>query len=118
MGVDLGARTLEFALRIVKLSQRLDEMPGPARVLSKQVLRSGTSIGANFAESQGAQSSPDFLSKLSISLKETYETEYWLELLTRAEIVPPQQLESLKAECSELAAILTSIVKKLKTGRN
>jgi four helix bundle protein len=80
-------------------------------------LRSGTSIGANLAEGQGAQSDPDFLTKLSISLKETYETQYWLELIMLANVIPPNRLNDLKAECDELAAIFTSIVKKLKDNR-
>lgn len=110
-------RTLEFSLRIVKLADVMDSKRGPSRTLGNQILRSGTSIGANLAEGRGAQSDPDFLTKLSISLKETYETQYWLELIAMAELVPPKRLDGLKKECDELAAILTSIVKKLKAKR-
>ena len=81
-------------------------MPSP---LVKQLLRSGTSIGANICEGQSAQSRADFIHKLSIACKEARETHYWLRLLAAAEVVPENQLEELIDEANQLTAILTSI---------
>ena len=114
---DLPERTKEFALRIIRVCQVLDEKPGINRTLSNQLLRSGTSVGANVAEGQGAQSEADFLTKYSIAVKEARETQYWLDLITKAELVPKSQLVDLKQESSELVAILTTICKKLKEKR-
>ena len=77
----ISERALEFAIRIVKLCQTLESRPGVSRTLANQLLRSGTSIGANLEESKGGQSRADFLSKVFISLKEARETNYWLRLL-------------------------------------
>lgn len=83
-------------------------------VLSKQILRSGTSIGANIRESKNAQSKADFISKMSIALKEADETAYWLELLVESEIIKNEQIADLYAENKEVIKILTSIVKSSK----
>jgi four helix bundle protein len=115
---DLPERTFQFALRIVTLCQSLDEKPGVARVLAKQILRSGTSIGANVEEGQAAQSEADFLTKYSIACKEARETHYWLRLLSAAEVVAEPRLRELTQECNELVAILTASVKKLKERRH
>jgi len=114
---DLPDRTKDFALRIIKLYQMLDEKPGIARTLGKQLVRSGTSIGANVAEGEGAQSEADFLTKYSIAVKEARETKYWMELITHSEIIPENRLSDIKQECNELVAILTTICKKLKKKR-
>jgi four helix bundle protein len=114
---DLPDRTKDFALRIIRLCQVLDEKPGVNRTLGNQLLRSGTSVGANVAEGAGAQSEADFLTKYSIAVKEARETQYWLDLITKAELVPESQLADLKQESSELVAILTTICKKLKEKR-
>ena len=111
---DLPDRTKGFALRVIRLCQVLDEKPGINRTLAKQLLRSGTSIGANVAEGEGSQSEADFLTKYSIAVKEARETEYWLDLIIKAELMPVNKLSELKQECSELIAILTTICKKLK----
>ncbi len=111
---EIGERAFALAVRIVKLCQTLDELPGVSRTLSNQLLRAGTSIGANLEESKGGQSRADFLSKNSIALKEARETHYWLRLLTATGIIPEQQLESLLDEVRQITAILTTIVKKLK----
>jgi four helix bundle protein len=79
---EISERAFEFAVRVIKLCQVLDEKPGVSRTLANQLLRSGTSVGANLEESKGGQSRGDFLSKVSISLKEARETHYWLRLLT------------------------------------
>ncbi len=102
-----------FAVRIVKLCRYLGEEKREF-VLSKQLLRSGTSIGANVAESQQAQSRPDFMHKLSISLKEASETNYWLRLLLAADYLTEQEFGSIYQECRELEKLLTSIIRSMK----
>lgn len=99
-----------FAVRIVKLYQYLCAEKREF-VLSKQLLRSGTSIGANVKEAIRGQSKADFISKMSIALKETSATEYWLELLHETDFLDKKQFESIYADNQELLKILTSIVK-------
>ena len=111
---DLRERTFKFAGRIVRLCQSLDERPGVARTLGRQLLRSGTSIGANVEEGQGGQSRADFVSKYSIAAKEARETHYWLRLLASNEIVPEADVHDLLDECNQLIAILTTIIKNTK----
>lgn len=111
---EIGERAFAFAVRIVNLCQTLDERPGVSRTLSNQLLRSATSVGANLQESKGGQSRADFLSKVSIALKEARETHYWLRLLVAADIIPEKQLSPLLDEANQLVAILTTIVKKVK----
>ncbi len=82
--------------------------------MSKQILRSGTSIGANIRESVNAQSRLDFINKLNIALKEANETEYWLELLHESDIIDDRQFESMYNDCGKLAATLTKIIKTAK----
>ena len=102
-----------FALRIVRLYKYLRDRK--ESVIAKQMLRSGTSIGANIAESRYAQSKSDFASKLQIALKEAAETEYWLELLRDAELVKSDKaFTSLCDDCTELIKLLTSSVKTSK----
>ena len=102
-----------FALRIVRLYKYLRDRK--ESVIAKQMLRSGTSIGANIAESRYAQSKPDFVSKLQVALKEAAETQYWLELLRDAELVKSDKaFLSLCDECAELIKLLTSSVKTAK----
>lgn len=109
---DLCERAFQFALRIVNLCQRLSKNPGVGQTISKQLLRSGTSIGANVEEGQAAQSRADFVSKYSIARKEARETHYWLRLLAESQIVSLTQIDGLLTESNELIAILTSIIKK------
>lgn len=111
---EISERAFEFAVRVVNLCRTLDGSPGVSRTLAKQLLRSGTSIGANLEESKGGQSRADYLTKVSIALKEARETHYWLRLFIATEIVPEYQLPPLLDESNQLIAILTSIVKKLK----
>ena len=103
-----------YAIRIVNLYKYL-VLQKNEHVLSKQLLRSGTSIGANTRESKNAQSRKDFLTKLSIALKEADETEYWLELLYKTGYLDENQYQSIQNDTSELIKILTSIIKKLKS---
>lgn len=110
----LKEKSYSFALRIVKLYKHLAEEKREF-VLSKQVLRSGTSIGANITEGNQAQSKLDFIHKLSISHKEAFETEYWLCLLRDSEYITEKQASSLLEDCKELQKILTI---SLKTAKN
>lgn len=114
---DIRERAFNFAVRVVKLCQHLDERPGVARTLAKQLIRSGTSIGANLEEGAGAQSEADYLTKVSIAGKEARETLYWLKLLSAAEVLSSSRLFELARECDELVAVLTSIAKRLKEKR-
>ena len=114
--MEIQERTFEFAIRIVKLCQYLDEKPGVKRTLSNQLLRSGTSVGANIEEAQAGQSRADFLSKMSIASKEARETLYWLKLIEKTELISDDRLQNLKQEADEIVRILTSIVKATKNG--
>ena len=106
-------KSMEFAVRIVNLYRYL-QSEKEETVMSKQILRSGTSIGANAREGIYGQSRDDFLSKMSIALKECVETEYWLELLSKTEYLNEQEYESIMADCGEIAKLLTAIVKSTK----
>ena len=99
-----------FALRIIKLYYFLLEEK-KEYVMSRQILKSGTSIGANVKEAIRAQSKPDFYAKLNISLKEASETEYWIELLYESEYITKEQFESIHGDCQEILKILTAITK-------
>ena len=109
---DLPERTFEFAVRVVQLCKTLDATPGTPRTLSRQLLRSGTSVGANVEEGQASQSRADFIAKYSIACKEARETHYWLRLLVATDIQPGSRLGPLIQEAHELIAILTAIIKK------
>jgi len=113
---EIGERAFAFAVRVVKLCRTLDARPGTPRTLSNQLLRAATSVGANLQESKGGQSRADFLSKVSIALKEARETHYWLRLLVATDIIPEKQLSPLLDESNQLVAILTTIVKKVRSG--
>jgi len=104
-------RSFQFAVQVIALCKTLDQQPGVSRTMANQLLRSGTSIGANVAEAQAAQSKKDFISKMSIASKESRETSYWLQLLIAAKIVHEAKLSELSDESTQLVAILTSIIK-------
>ena len=110
-------RTFNFAVRVVKLAQHLDKSPGVPRTLSNQLLRAGTSIGANVEEAQGAQSRADFIAKMSIGLKEARETLYWLRILKAADLCSEKQLAELATEANEIVSILIAIVRNTKKNR-
>jgi len=112
----LKDKSYKFALRIVKLYKHLVEEKKEF-VLSKQALRSGTSIGANITEGNQAQSKSDFIHKLSISHKESFETESWLNLLRDGEYITDKQAESLLGDCKELQKILTTSIKTVKLNK-
>ncbi len=107
-------KSLDFAVRIVRLCRYLEE-EHHEYVMSKQIIRCGTSIGANVRESRNAQSAADFVSKLSIALKEADETQFWLEVLSRSETIDNRMYESLNSDVTELIALLTSIIKTMKS---
>ena len=110
---DLRARTSDFALRIVKLYSSLPKTT-EAQVLGKQVLRSGTSVGANYREGHRAKSDSDIVNKFESVLQELDETDYWLDLLVRSGTLSAQKAEALIKETNELIAIFTTIVTKIK----
>lgn len=103
-------KSKEFAVRAIKLYQYL-QAEKHETVLSKQVLRSGTSIGANCAEAAKAQSKAEFVSKMNTALKEAAETCYWLDLLVETEYISQASYESMYADAEELLRLLTSIIK-------
>jgi len=109
----LWIKSFSFALRVVKLAKYLQDEK-KEYVLSKQVLRSGTSIGALVREAEHAESKPDFAHKMNIALKEASETLYWLELLYQAEYIAEQSYESIRTDSEELVKLLVSIVKTTK----
>ena len=111
---DLRDRTLEFAQRIVRLFAALPKST-VAQTLGKQILRSGTSVGANYREADSGRSKPEFIAKMGDCLKELSETDYWLELMAAEEIMPPDRLAPLQQETRELIAIFTTIIKKART---
>ncbi|MDU1904108.1 MAG: four helix bundle protein [Dysgonomonas sp.] len=110
----LNTKSYAFAIRIVKLSQYLQKEK-QEYVLSKQILRSGTAVGALIRESEFAQSKADFINKLSISLKEANESKYWLSLLHDTGYLDEILFCSLYDDCKELVALLVSSIKTLKS---
>lgn len=105
-------KSKKFSVRIVNLYKYLCDKKNEY-VLSKQILRSGTSIGANIAESECAISKKDFLSKIYIALKDSVETLYWLDLLYETEYITDSQYESLYADCEEIKKMLSSTTKTI-----
>ena len=114
MRSNIERKSFLFSVRIVKLCRYLQE-DKKEYLLSKQLMRAGTSIGANVAEAEQAQSRADFIAKLSISLKEAAETNYWIRLLYATDYLMESEYLSIIADCKELEKLLTSIIK---TSRN
>ena len=112
---NIQKRAFLFACRIVNFYRFLANQEKVGEVLGRQVLRSGTSIGANLEEASAGQSKADFISKCNIALKEARETYYWLRLFTETKVVPAEKLNELVEESNELVAILTTIVKNART---
>ena len=115
---DIHDRTLDFSVRIIRLSRELQKTGGICRNLATQVFKSGTSIGANLEEGRSAESRADFAHKYGIALKEARETLYWLKLIARSELLPANRLAELTGECNEIIAVLTTIIKKTKKGNS
>ena len=111
--IDLRERTKSFALRVVRMFSTLPKTT-EAQVLGKQVLRSGTSIGANYREAYRGRSKAEFIAKCGDCLREIEETAYWLELLVEASIISGDTLAPLRQECDELTAIFVTIIKRSK----
>ena len=109
----IAEKSMKFAVRVVSLYKHL-VTEKQERVMSKQLMRCGTSIGVNVREAIYAQSRKDFVSKMSISLKEASETEYWLELLSKTEYLTQEQYKSMQKDCGEIAKILTAILRSSK----
>ena len=110
---DLRDRTKAFALRIIQMFSAIPKTT-EGQVLGKQLLRSGTSVGANYRESYRGRSKAEFISKCGDSLRELEETAYWLELLSEGGIVSRERLAALQGECEELIAIFVTILKRSK----
>lgn len=111
---ELRLRTKRYALQIIRLYEKLP-LKTVAQVIGRQMLRSGTSVGANFREAHRARSTAEFIAKLGDCLKELEETAYWLELLADAAIVASAEIAAPADETNQLTAILTSIVKKIRS---
>ena len=109
---DIQERTFAFALGIVNLCRHLDGKSGAGRILALQLLRSGTSVGANVEEAQAGQSRADFISKYSIALKEIREARYWLRLMAESKVMDPNLINPLIQEAFELSNILGAIVSR------
>ncbi len=114
---DIKERTFSFALDIVKLCRALEKQDDVYRTLGKQLLRSGTSIGANTEEAQAGQSNADFISKYSIALKEARETIYWLRLL-RESGFENEDMNAMIQEADEIARIIGAIIVNTKKGKS
>ena len=114
---EMRQRTKDFALRVVKL---VNELPKErtGEVFGRQLLKSGTSVGANYREALRASSRRHFVSTLEIACREADETLYWLELLTETGLINPARLTSLVDECQQLIAILTATIRTTKRGSN
>lgn len=109
----IAEKSIEFSIRLIKLYKILiDEKK--EYILSKQLLRSGTAIGALIREAEHAQSKPDFLNKMNIALKEANETDYWILLLFKGEFISEKEHQSIQKNCSELIKLLVKIVKTTK----
>ena len=117
MNSNIERKSFLFSVRVVTLARYLQEEK-KEYILSKQLIRSGTSIGANVVESQQAQSRADFVSKLSIALKEACETNYWLRLLHATDSLSESEFTSIIADCKELERMLTSIIKTTRSTPN
>jgi four helix bundle protein len=107
---DICERTFNFAVRVIRLCRYLDEKPGVSRTLSKQLLRAGTSVGANIEEARAGQSKADFISKNAIALKEARETCYWLRLLVASKVVDETRVADLMSEADELMRVIGAII--------
>jgi four helix bundle protein len=107
-------KSFDFSVRVVKCYKHLIKQDKDLRSLYDQLMRAGTSIGANVAESQAAGSKTDFRNKLRISLKEAYEAEFWLKLFFVTEHLSEKEFNSLNKDCVEIIKLLTSIIKNIK----
>lgn len=114
---DIRERTFRFSIDIVRLYKDLDKQSNTSRILGKQLLGSGTSIGANIEEAQAGQSRADFINKNAIALKEARETIYWLRLLTASELNGSVRLSDVLSEAEQISRILGAIIVSAKKGK-
>src|SRR5574342_227444 len=112
--LDIKDRTFTFAAEVVRFCDPLDSRRGAVRTLARQLLRSGTSIGANVEEAQAGQSRADFISKYNIALKEARETIYWLRLLEASGQFTDERIQNLKRQAEEIARIIGAIIVRAK----
>jgi four helix bundle protein len=110
MNKDIRERCFDFSTRIVNLGFALQKQGGICFIFANQLVKSGTSVGANLEEAQGGQSRRDFIAKISISLKESLETIYWLRLLRHTKILGEKELDPLIKEADEITSIITAIL--------
>jgi len=113
---DIVVRTFDFAVLIIQLCVKLDERPGVGRVMMSQILRAGTSVPSNIEEAQAAQSKADFISKMSIALKEARETHLRLRLVIPAKVIPDSEVLPLIQEADEIKRVIGSIIVSSKRG--
>jgi four helix bundle protein len=106
---DIAERSVQYSIRIIKLYKFIEEN-SVGKIIGKQLLRSGTSIGANIHEAQGGQSTADFIAKMSIAHKEARESAYWIRLLKETDIVPSNRIEELADETDQIIKIISSIL--------
>lgn len=114
---EIVGRTFRFAVEVVRFCNQLDQQPGVGRVLMSQIARSGTSVGANVQEAQAAESKADFVSKMSISLKEARETHFRLRVLAATQIQRLEPPEALVSESDEIRRVLGAIIASAKGKR-
>ncbi|WP_256874840.1 four helix bundle protein [Nostoc sp. C052] len=116
VNISIQERTENFAIRVIKAYSELNKRPfdDAGKILSKQFLRSGTSIGANCSEAKYAQSNKDFINKYSIALKEANETLYWIKIMIKSELVSKSKFQNLIEENERIVKILTTSINKLK----
>jgi four helix bundle protein len=107
---DIKKRSFQFAKRIIRLCKYLEALRGTGRTMAVQLLRSGTSIGANIEEAYGGHSRADFIAKMVIAMKEARETHYWLRLLTETNATLAARLKPLVSEANQIVSILTAII--------
>jgi four helix bundle protein len=114
--ITIQQRTEDFSIRVIKAYSELNKknFDDAGKVLSKQFLRSGTSIGTNCAEAVYAQSKNDFISKYSIALKEASETQYWIKIMIKSELISEHKFSAMQEEITRIIKILTSTINKLK----
>jgi len=111
--IELRKRTKDFALRVIRLFAELPKTT-EAQIIGRQVLRSGTSIDANYHEAHRGRSKAEFIAKCGDSLRELEETAYWLELLVDGQVIAAETLKALRQECDKLTAIFVTIIKRAK----
>jgi len=116
-GLDIVERTFEFAVRIVKLADTLARRSRIGEKLALQIIKAGTSIGANIEEAQAAESRPDFVHKYRISLKEARETKYWLRLIVAANLIAERSVAGLRIEADEISRVVAQIIINTKKKR-